>query len=329
MFASTGEYFRTLSDRFGDGWNRFWMTPGDVLPLCFLRVLVGAVALYHVLSFTPDLISWFAADGLMPRETVRQLAGDTARFYPSYFNLLTRPTELWIAHGLSAAVVLLFTLGLYTRAASVGTFLVIVSYHHRAPAISGLIEPVLAMLVLYLCLAPVGRELSLDRLLGRHADSKDDGEANGGRAAWTATLARRLIQVHVSLIYFFMALVMLGWTGEVSWWNGRAMELIVRQPWSPLSGLGDVAHVYVMNLWTHFIVWFSLVAAVLLWVPLARPLLVALATVMWFSLVAATGLLGFCLAMLIGTLAFVSGDAWRACAGRLPDRLLLRQKPEA
>ena len=65
----------------------------------------------------------------------------------------------------ATAVLVLFTIGAWTRVTSILSLVVFLSDVNRAPMITGLTEPVVAMLLLYLCLAPCGRYFSLDRRL--------------------------------------------------------------------------------------------------------------------------------------------------------------------
>ena len=39
MTSAISDYFKTLSDRFGNAWNRFWFTPSDPITLAVLLVL--------------------------------------------------------------------------------------------------------------------------------------------------------------------------------------------------------------------------------------------------------------------------------------------------
>ena len=71
----------------------------------------------------------------------------------------------------------------------------------------------------------------------------------------------------------------------------------------------------VVEFWTHLLVAFELIFAVLIWVPLARPLLLALGLVVWGLLGLVTGDLTFSLALVIASLAFVSPDVVNAIVG--------------
>ena len=101
---------------------------------------------------------------LLPSETVQILNPDSHHW--SLLNSVQDPTTLWILHSLGFVILIAFTVGLWTRVTNVLSLLVVLSYVHRGPLITGEFEPVLTMLLCYLCLAPTGRHLSVDAKLG-------------------------------------------------------------------------------------------------------------------------------------------------------------------
>jgi hypothetical protein len=176
------------------------------------------------------------------------------------------------------------------------------------------------MLLLYLLIAPAGAYLSLDRLW-RQARTRQAGrpEEEPAPSAW-ATIATRLIQVHLAGFYLLMGLTKVG--GE-TWWSGTAIWWLIAHPesrWLNLTWLAD--YPYVWNLWTHAVVALELAFPVLIWNRLARPLLLALAAVLYVPLALVTGLLLFFAALLVGNLAYVPPEAFartrRATTGLAP-----------
>ena len=89
-------------------------------------------------------------------------------------------------------------------------------YIHRGPMVTSEIEPVLVMIQFYLCLGPCGARLSVDRLLAlRAAQNKPASEKDSGEQKFfSATLATRLIQVHLCLIVAMMGLAKLAGPGN-------------------------------------------------------------------------------------------------------------------
>ena len=57
---SIKSYFERLFTQFGHGWNRFWYTPSDPLPLSLIRVATGLLALYFILTYTADVSHFFS-----------------------------------------------------------------------------------------------------------------------------------------------------------------------------------------------------------------------------------------------------------------------------
>jgi len=315
------DYFRELTTRLGSGWNRFWFTPADALTLSVLRVLTGLVALYLHLTLFADLVHFFGAGGLLPEATVRDLIGDRKTY--SYLFHFTRPADLVLVHSIGAVVLALFTAGVYTRITSVLALAVMLSTVHRGPMISTEVEPIVTMVMFYLCLGPSGAYLSVDRLLGRRKLAArrmlDPGAADRSPATWSANLATRLIQVHLAAIYLFVSLAMLS---GITWWDGGAVWWLVARTETRLADLTWLAdHPLVVNAWTHAIVLVEFAFPLLVWNTLARPLVLGIAAVMWLTLIPITGLTDYCLMMLVANLAFVSPAAMHrvadACRGRL------------
>ncbi len=293
----------------GANWQRFWFTPSDVTTVCVLRILTALAAFGYVLSFTPDMMTWFGAGGLLPTPTVGELTND---FHPSYLSLLDAPVALWSAHALGLVVVAAFLLGLLTRVMSVLTLVVVLSYIHRAPMLAGQFESVLSMLLLYLCLAPCGRLWSIDGWL---VNRRSRGQVWLAPST-AATVSIRLIQVHLVLWYFTMGLTKLA--GE-TWWTGDAVWWLITRTESRLVDMTSLHRsYYLVNLWTHAIVVYELSFGLLIWNRLARPILLGLSLVMWISLALITGMISFCLVMLIANVAFLAPHTLATVLARFP-----------
>jgi hypothetical protein len=327
LFQLAREAVSTLVERFGNGWNRFWFTPADPLPLCAVRIGVGGLALLLLASLTPDLARFFAAGGLIDVETgtLEQIRGDTAGL--SYLWYLQTSVELHVAHALGMLVVLAMTVGLWTRVTAPLALVVLLSYIHRGPILASQAELVLAMALLYLAIAPCGAVWSVDWLLARR---KAQGKAmlvarleQSARPSLSAAVPLRLLQVHLALVYAWMALAKLNdgafGDGEAYyvWWQGHAVWWLAAKPQSPLVDFAPLLadHMFVVNLWTHAILAFEIAFVLLIWNRTARPVLLLVAVPVWLSVALLTGLATFCLAMLAVQLAYVSPHTLRRLAG--------------
>lgn len=338
------DYFRELLAAALGGWNRFWFEPSDPATLGLIRILGGGMIFYTHLVWTIDLLGFFGPGGWLELDALYQ--PEDRRWFWSHWNWIESPTLAWIAHLLALAVFLLLTLGWWTRAMSIAAYLLTVSYAHRASFVLFGLDDINAMLAMYLMIGPSGAAYSLDNLWRKRKQrlalstaaaagagqgvgaetSLLQGRAGQGRAAEPlieprvgATIAIRLIQLHMCVIYFFSA------TGKlmgVSWWDGSAIWGAVAnleyQSWDmtwlaswPLLGSAV----------THITLLWELSYPALVWPRLTRPLVIALAIPLHLGIALFLGMMTFGLAMIIGNLAFVSPWIVRALLDRRPPRV--------
>ena len=303
MMDGIRRYSQTLFDEFGEAWNRFWFTPSNSSTLSLLRILTGLIALYTHATLTSDVVRFFASSGLLPVEAVQEVEAIPGGF--SYLNYLSTPSELMTAHILGLVAIALFTIGLATRVSSVLALLVIISDVNRAPMLTSQLEPVLIMVMLYLCIGPCGRYISIDSLFRRRAarevqlqTAKQEDESS-----MAATISLRLIQVHLAMLYGLMGISKLM---TEPWWNGLGVWWLITRTESRLVDFTWLHNYpYLINFWTHALVMFEIAFAILIWNRLARPLLLAIAVFMWTSVALLTGQVTFALMMLVANLAFI------------------------
>ncbi len=300
-------YFNRLSSAFGEAWTRFWFTPSDPATISAIRLLTGLVVVYLHATLSLDLITFFGPQGMLPVPDISLLEGNTF----SYLNHVQGTGELWAVHLLGLGVLVLFALGAWTRITSILALLVFLSVVHRAPMITGRTESIVAMVMLYLCLAPCGRRFSLDAWM---AGRKKNPLGDPSSLSTAATLATRLIQIHLALLVAMMGFSQLG--GDV-WWNGSGMWFLITRQESRLVDFTWLeSYPLLVNFWTHLIVAFELTFAVLIWAPLARPILLAIGAAVWTSLGLVTGDLTFSLMLIVASLAFVSPGIVSVVAAR-------------
>jgi hypothetical protein len=295
MMRHVTAYFSRLSQGFGEGWTRFWFTPSDPATVSAIRLLAGVLLVYMHATLCFDLEAFFGAEGLLPVGEIAILEANTF----SYLNFLVSPTELWIVHLLGLAVLVAFAAGLFSRVTSVLSLVVFLSTVHRAPMITGRTEIVLAMLLLYLCLAPCGRRFSLDAwLAARKRKRTDEAEL-----FTTATISTRLIQLHLSMLVLMMAFSQL--SGEV-WWSGDGIWFLITRPQSRLVDLtGLETSPFLIDFLGHLLIGFEMTFPILVWPRLFRPLMLGLGVCVWSLLALITGDLTFTAALLVASLAFV------------------------
>ncbi len=309
-------YFRQFLD--GQAWNQFWYEARDARTISLMRIGVGSIALFTLLCYTPDLINFFGPNGLAPAGTIEAIsldepmAGGQVRIahgrYLMAINYLAwfenEPSMLWVAHGVGIAVLLAFLVGYRTRVTSVLALVVMLTYFHRGQVFNSQLEPIVSLVMAYLCLGPCGAYYSVDRWLATRREGETPVAPSIG-----ANIATRLMQIHLSASYIMMAfgkLVRLGVTDGAVWWTGDAAWWLIAKPGGSLVDLTWLhAHPFVIDAWTQAIVFFELAFGVFVWKRWARPALLALAVPMWLSLAVLTGLIPWCLMMLVANFAFV------------------------
>lgn len=309
VVRSITDYLAEIARAFSAGWNAFWFTPRDPTLLAVIRVLTGLMLLYTHAVWGLALEDFFGRKSWLSAALVRALQADQYA-YSFWWWVPTR--GIWYAHGLSLVVLALFTVGLWTRVTSVLSLIVAISYANRVPSALFGLDQINIMLTLYLAIGPSGDVLSVDRLLARR---RRGTEALPVQPSMGANLALRLIQVHMCVIYFFAGVSKLQ---GPSWWDGEAM-------WRAFSNLEyqstDMTwlawHSWAVNAMSHITILWEVFFCVLIWIRLARPLMLAGAVVLHVGIGACLGMWTFGLIMLVGCAAFLPNEGVRQLVAAL------------
>ncbi|MFO0916285.1 MAG: hypothetical protein U0795_25225 [Pirellulales bacterium] len=293
--SGSGTQHSSWSRELGECWNAFWFGPPRERTATAMRVVTTATALIWLIALTPLLDDWFTGTGWLTIETVREwrqrdpLLRTGVDF--SFWNWVDQPIGVYVLHGLSLLVVAVACVGWGGRWSMAAAWLVVLSYVHRLQLVTGVFEYMLTGWMAYLVIGP-GRAWPWGPQSRRGGLGSDTGD-------WRTGLAVRMMQVHLSMVYGYMALSKL--TSDV-WWNGEGIWWLIGQAESPLvdwiflDGFGMV-----LNLWTHLILLLEISLAVLIWIPLWRPLLRPAAVVHWVLLGLVTGQVGLAALMAIST----------------------------
>lgn len=244
---------------------------------------------------------------------------------------VTEPGEMIAVHVGILVVMLMFTLGLFTRITSVLTWLAAVGFLHRDPQVLFGQDTMMNILLIYLMVANSGAALSLDRLIARYRATRASLARCGGIDATCAAFlaapppsvasgfAQRLLQVHFCFIYMAAGLSKLkGGT----WWSADAMWLTLVNPeftlihfdwyenllrWAfssrPVYAVvasGGVLFTLFMEIGLPFLVWTRL-----------RPYMVIGGFLLHFGVGVFMGLLVFSLFMMTMLCSYIPGEAFR------------------
>jgi hypothetical protein len=280
------------------GWNAFWFTPADPLPLAVVRICTGALLAWSAAVWLLDAPAFFGDDAwLAPHDVWRM--NDQPWQWSWYFSLgSSAAIRLLTAAWLVAAVCLM--LGLTTPLAALVSLAGLVSAANRAPLNTFGLDDTLGLLLVPLLVGPSGAVLSLDAALG-WGDPRPSVRAN---------IALRLLQVHLCVVYLFSGC---GKLLGASWWEGAALwGAIANGQYRTLDLTGLARHPLVVNVLTLATLWWEVGYAALVWPRLTRPAVLAMAAPVHLGIGLAMGMMEFGLAMLAANLAFVSADTFRA-----------------
>ncbi len=327
------------------GWTRFWFAPADPIALNVLRVLGGLLFLFWLLPFAGQvdalfgLNGWF--DGRAYHEASRLPGVPPHLFGWSILYLCgTSPAAVTAVYWLSLAVLVLFTLGLWTRATGLLTYVVVVSFTAN-PATSYDADTLLVMLAFYLMLGHLLLGLRrpgqswATRILGPKETWIFRRRSAGGDApapSVAANLTVRLIQVHFAIVMLASGLLKL----QVrEWWAGVAPWFYLHPPLQAsaeqMQGIlpyGD-AYRMVLSLIAYGSVAWQVGFPAFAWRRRWRPLLLGGAALAWLSDALFFGLPLLGPVMVIGCLSYLDSDEWRrlaAVGGRLPGVRRLRRE---
>lgn len=297
-------------------WNRFWFTPADPISIAIIRIVTGVALLWTHLTTAPDLLEFIGPHAIIDRDAMRQLrqvplepsmpdagllrSGDQSLWY--YFD---QPWLIWTVHAVFLVALVCFTIGLFSRVASVIVWLGQLSYIQRAVLIYFGFDAIVAMLTFYLMFAPTDAALAVDHWRKRK---------RGRTPSVAANVVLRLLQLHICIVYLASGVAKL--LGS-SWRNGTAVYQALHMTDVALldfASLGGNQHFWLIV--SRAACYFTLSAeigfALLVWI---RPLRwIALASVWLLQLGIGVFLClsSFQLAMFAATLAFVPRSWWRS-----------------
>lgn len=249
----------------------------------------------------------------------------------SFWFHVTEPGEMIAVHVGVLIVLLMFTLGLFTRITSVLTWLATVSYLHRDPQILFGQDTMMNILLIYLMVANSGAALSLDRVIARYRATRASFARCGGIDATCAAFlaapppsvssgfAQRLLQVHFCFIYMAAGLSKLK---GASWWSADAMWMTLVNPeftmihfdWyeNLIRGVFSSRPLYsvIATVGVVFTIFMEVGLPFLVWTRL-RPYMVIGGFLLHFGVGVFMGLLVFSLYMMTMLLSYLPGSAFR------------------
>lgn len=329
------DYFIRLSGAIRHGWDTFFFTPADPTTLGLIRIATGLLAFWSLFVFGLDLPDYFASTGWADPTAIRMAQQG---WQWSFWFLVPDGAlrAVWIG---CLVVLAMFSIGLFSRTTAVLSWVIVVSTVRRVPIALYGFDQALSPLALYLAVTgAAGQSVSLDRFLRRWRQARASAarpmpasatpEGASRRVLPTepavplptvgANLALRLIQLHLVVIY---ASAGLGKLQGPSWWNGMALwgtmtagEFVVLD-FTPMARWPML-----INFLTHASLAIELLYPALIWVPIARPLMLVSIIGLHAGIgLMSPGLAEFSAMMIAANLAFVPGGWLRRLVSD-PDR---------
>jgi predicted DCC family thiol-disulfide oxidoreductase YuxK len=281
---------------------------------------VGAALLLHYGAATPYLFDLWGEGGWAPRELV--LENKTDPWMQSIFYYFTAPWQ-WVAfHALFLLCAAALMVGWRTSWVKWIVLVGQVSYDYRTPIIFYGVDKILACLLIVMCVAPIGRAISLDRVRAVRTAKleKLDATVPPYSSPWAGACIR-LMQIQMAVLFFYSAVGKL--RGD-DWWDGDALWVVFTIGEHYSRAILDVlaSHYWLVNLGTYSTVIIEIAFPFLIWQRRTRPYLLAAAIFLHFQFAVLMGLFYFSFVMVMGHMSFVRpewlarlGEAWKRKMG--------------
>lgn len=291
-----------------NGWRTLWFSVEPAYTLGLVRMAFGALMVYVTLDLLPVIPVLFSENGPVPTQPTSADFSWLNSLQIGIFQIWTSDTAVLVAWVLLLLSAVSLTLGWQSRISALLVWILFMSFLRRNPMVLYAGDQVMTNTALILAISGCGAALSLDqrRRNGRFWSAEE-------RMGWPI----RLLQVQLSLIYFFSAQTK--FIGE-AWNDGSAASFPWRvyRDWAILPVPQWVAeNPYLVNVasWSTMAIELSL--AVLVWNRRYRCGVLAagvlMHTLIWLNM----SVMFFSLAMFVLYLAWVPWETLRD----MPDRV--------
>jgi predicted DCC family thiol-disulfide oxidoreductase YuxK len=174
------------------------------------------------------------------------------------------------------------------------------------------VDAIAASLLFILCLAPIGRAISLDRVREvRRAKRQNLAARPAAYTSGWAFACTRLMQVQMAVLFFFSAIEKL--KGD-DWWNGHAVWRVFVANDYYNGFLLDLfaSHFWLVNIATYATVLIEIAFPFLIWQRESRPFMLAAAVFLHLQFAVLMNLYYFSFVMIMGHMSFVRHDWLRS-----------------
>jgi hypothetical protein len=180
----------------------FWLGTVDARALGLFRITLGLTLLHDLADWIPDLRAFMTDEGMLPRSTLH--ANPANWWARGAFDLVGSPAGVGVVFAIGCFAVALFTIGVWTRAATIVAWLFLLSLHHRNPYVTDGADDLARVLLLWSMIVDLGARYSVDAWW------------SGRDVTDVPALGARLMQAQVATLYLVTAILKL----HGSWLSG-------------------------------------------------------------------------------------------------------------
>jgi len=286
----------------GRAWSQLWFQSMTTMPLEIARMGLGAALIVHYSMAIPYLFEFWSDAGFMPLAVALQSSEPWAF---SLFFYFSAPWQLAVFHALFLLSCAAFMVGWRTSWVKWIVFVGKISYEARNPQLAYGADIVVCSLLLILCVSPVGRAMSLDRV--RAVREAKRSSLNATLPPYTSSWAGagiRLMQIQMAVIFFYTGVSKIKWEewrdGDAVWlvfitndyYNSLILDVFARQYW-------------LSNVVTYATILVEVAYPFLIWQRRTRPYMLAAAVALHVLIAAFLALIHFSFAMVMGHMSFL------------------------
>ena len=273
----------------------FLFESGSARAAALFRIAVGSVIVLTGLAVLRDVPFFYGDAGVAPGA----LLGDGQRAeHLSLLHRLSSPGAVRVLHSIYLLAAALTALGLFTRAATVGLFVLTLSFRHANPMLANNAEQLLTIATFWLMF------LDSDRRWSVSAVWRWKGAHETGDRPWRGCAALRMLQFQCVFMYGVLVLQKLRTGGD--WADGTTMFYFAANvyEWNvPMTWMLD--HPFVYRAATYGPIGLECLFPILVWWRPARPYLLATMAIFHGVIFYAMGITHYSLAALALLTVFV------------------------
>jgi hypothetical protein len=303
-------------------WARVWFESKPTIPLELTRIGIAAALFVNYALATPFLFDFWGEGGQVPRTLVFDAGAFAWRQSVLFYT--DAPWQLIGFHALFLFCAFALMLGWRTWLVKWLVLVGQLSYAHRNLVLVYGVDQILACLLFILCLSPIGRAISLDRLRKVRAVKRINIESRPPlyRSPWVGACTR-LMQIQMAILYFFSALQKV--RGN-DWWNGDAIWFVLtlqENYYRPLVAI-LASHYWLVNLATYLTILVEVAFPFLIWQRRSRPYMLVAVVLLHLNIAIFMGMPYFSFVVTVGLMSFVRtewltrlGQAWKRKMGEM------------